>query len=167
MSGFEAFGGLNIKRSWVHWQFLFKALSLFWRCKGQSCPLSPDMGLLRTLEDSDRRIGMIILIWIWSLVFGTPYFQILAINLDFYRAKNINVIWVLIWGFGACWRFLTGVWYLDLDSDMVTCQWYTHVQNHGSLCWFWRCYEHPLPLSPNVVVWRVLMIPDWCLASWS
>ena len=28
-------------------------------------------------------------------------------------------ILALIWGFGGHWRFLTGVWHLDLDLDMV------------------------------------------------
>ena len=45
--------------------------------------------------------------------------QILALYLDFEGAKNIHVLSVIIWGFGGCWRFLTGVWHLDLDLDMV------------------------------------------------
>ena len=36
---------------------------------------------------------------------------ILALYLDFEGAKNI-----LICGFGECWRFLTRVWHIDLDS---------------------------------------------------
>ena len=46
--------------------------------------------------------------------------QIAALNLDFEDAKNIHVLLVQICGFGECWRFLTGVWHLDLDLDMVT-----------------------------------------------
>ena len=42
-------------------------------------------------------------------------FPILSLYLDFEGAKNIHVLYVLIWGFGACWRFLIGVWHLDLD----------------------------------------------------
>ena len=53
------------------------------------------------------------------MVFATPIFQILALYLDFEGAKNINVLNVLIWGFGGGWRFLTEVWHLDLDLDMV------------------------------------------------
>ena len=30
--------------------------------------------------------------WIWSLVFGTPIFRILALYLDFEGAKNIHVL---------------------------------------------------------------------------
>ena len=35
-----------------------------------------------------------------------------------------------IWG---GWRFMTEVWHLDLDLDMVTGLWYTHGLNFGSL----------------------------------
>ena len=45
--------------------------------------------------------------------------QILALYLDFEGAKNIHVLQVLIWGFGGCWRFLTGVYHLEIDLDMV------------------------------------------------
>ena len=63
--------------------------------------------------------------------------------------------------------FLTGVWYLDLDLDMVTGIWYTHDPNFGSLPWFWRCKEHPCPLSHHLGLWRTLEVPDWGSASWS
>ena len=55
----------------------------------------------------------------------------MALYLDFDGAKNIYVLQVLIWGFGGCWRFLTRVWHPDIDLDMVTGLWYTHVQNFG------------------------------------
>ena len=58
--------------------------------------------------------------WIGSLVFATSIFLILALYLDFKGAKKIHVLNILIWGFGGGWRFLTGVWHLDLDLDMVT-----------------------------------------------
>ena len=58
--------------------------------------------------------------WILSLVFDTPMIQSLAFYLAFEGAKNIHVHKVLIWGFGGCWRFLTGDWHLDLDLDMAT-----------------------------------------------
>ena len=59
--------------------------------------------------------------------------QILALYLDFEGAKHIHVLEVLIWGFGGHWRFLTGVWHPDIDLDMVTGLWYTHIPNFGSL----------------------------------
>ena len=68
------------------------------------------------------------------------------------------------------WRmleFLTWVWYLDLDLDMVACPWYTYVLNFGSLSWFWRCKEHQCPLSPHLGLWRMLDVPDRGWVSWS
>ena len=59
-------------------------------------------------------------------------------------------------GFGGHWRFLTWVWHLDLDFDMVI----------GSLSWFSRFKEHPYPLSLDLGLWRMLEIPSWGLASW-
>ena len=53
-------------------------------------------------------IGNVILIWIWSLVFDAPTFRILALYLDYYDAKNIYVLQVLIWGFGGHRMLLTG-----------------------------------------------------------
>ena len=47
-------------------------------------------------------------------------FQLLVLYLNFEGAKNINVIKVLIRGFGGGWGILTGVWHLDLYLDMVT-----------------------------------------------
>ena len=60
-------------------------------------------------------------------------FQILGLYLDFEGAKNIHVHEVLIWGFGGCWGFPTGVWHLDLDLDMATGLWYTYDPNFGGL----------------------------------
>ena len=50
---------------------------------------------------------------------------------------------------------------------MVTGLWHTHDPNFGSLSWFWRCKEHPCPLSPHLGLKRMLEIPDWGLAPWS
>ena len=49
---------------------------------------------------------------------------------------------------------------------MATGLWYTHIPNFGSLSWFWRCKEHPCPLSPHLGLWRTLEVPDWGLAYW-
>ena len=59
------------------------------------------------------------------------------------------------------------IWHFDLDLDMVIDLWYTNDSNFGSLSWFWRCKEHPCPLSPHLGLWRMLEVPDWGLASWS
>ena len=45
--------------------------------------------------------------------------KIFALYLDFKGTKNIHVLLDIILGFGGCWRFVTGVWHLDLDLDMV------------------------------------------------
>ena len=60
--------------------------------------------------------------------------QILALYGDFEGAKNIHVLKVIIWSFGGHWRFLTGVWQLDLDYDMVTYLMYNIVPKFG-----WKC----------------------------
>ena len=59
-------------------------------------------------------VYIVLLIFICSLVFGLPMFERLALYLYFEVEKNIHVLKVLIWGFGGHWRFLTGVWHLDL-----------------------------------------------------
>ena len=69
--------------------------------------------------------------------------------------------------FGGCWMFLTGVWYLYLDLDMVTGLWYNYDLNFGSLSWFRRCKEPPCLLSPHFWLRRTLDVPDWSLVFWS
>ena len=89
------------------------------------------MGLQRTLEVTDWGLafenaggsilgfGILILIGIGSLVFGTPMFLIVALYSDFVSAKNIHILKVLILSFGGVWRFLTRILHLDLELDMV------------------------------------------------
>ena len=50
---------------------------------------------------------------------------------------------------------------------MINGLWYIKDPNFGSLSWFWRCKEHPCPLSPHLGLWRMLEVPDWGLVSWS
>ena len=54
----------------------------------------------------------------------------------------------------------------DLFLDIVSGLWYTNDLNFSSQSWFWRCKEHPCPLSPHLGLWRTLEVPDWGLASW-
>ena len=123
----------------------FGYLSWFLRCKEHPCPLSPLLGLWRTLEvpywslaswywfgyghlsliqtcskiwlsililkvqrtsmsvkssfetlkdagGSWVGFGIVILIWIWSLVYDIPMIWIFALYLDFEGAKNIHVL---------------------------------------------------------------------------
>ena len=65
-------------------------------------------------------LGILILIRTWSPVFDTAIFQILALYLDFEGAKKIHVLQLLVWRFGGKWRFLTGIWNLEIDLDKVT-----------------------------------------------
>ena len=125
------------------------------------------MGALEDARCSWLGFLILILTWMWSLVFWKSLFKILAINIHFEDAKDIHVLWVPNWGFGGGWRFLTGVWHLDLDCDMVTGLRYTYIPNFGSLIHFWRCKEHLCPSSPDLRLWRTLEVPDRGLASWS
>ena len=59
-------------------------------------------------------------------------FKILPLYFDFEGAKNIHVLEVLIWGFGGHWRFLTWVWHLDLELNLVNGYWYANMPNLGS-----------------------------------
>ena len=62
--------------------------------KAQSTYISfqPCCGDLKDTGGTRLQFGIFILIWIWSLVFDTPMFQILALYLDFEGAKNIHVL---------------------------------------------------------------------------
>ena len=82
------------------------------------------------------KFGILILIWIWSLVFNTPMFKILALCLYFEITKNIYVLCVLIWAFGGCWSFLTFVGNIDHNLDMVPGLWYNLVPNFVPLSLF-------------------------------
>merc|ERR1711954_260374 len=85
--------------------------------------------------------GILILIWIWSLVFGTNTFQILALYLDFESARNIHVLEFLLLGFGGYWRLLTRILHLDLDLALYLC--FEGAKNIHFLLvllrGFWRC----------------------------
>ena len=127
--------------------------------------LFPDLRLWRMQKVPDWGLGILILIFMWLLVFDTIIFQFLALYLDFEGTINIYVLCVIIWGFRGGWRFLTGVWHLDLDLDMVTDLWYTHILIFGSLYWFWRYKKHSSPSSSDLGLWRTLKVPDWVLSS--
>ena len=113
----DAFTGL-----WCTHDPNFGSLSWFRRCKEHPCPLSHQLGLWRMLEVPDW--GLASWSWFgygqWSLIYLWSEFWL---YLDFEGAKNIHVLWVLIWGFGGCWRFLIGVWHPDIDLDLVTGLW--------------------------------------------
>merc|ERR1712081_63795 len=90
-----------------HWSLIYPR-SQFWlsilTLKEQRTSMSfkSSFGALEDSGGSRLGFGILILIWIWSLVSDTPMIQILALYLDFEGAKNI--LYVLIWGF---WSSLT------------------------------------------------------------
>ena len=125
----------------------FGSLTWFWRCNEHPCPLSTNLELWRTLEVPDW--GLASWSWFWydhlSLIYQWSKFRLSILILKVQRPSMS--LKVLILGFGKGWRLLTGVWYLDLDMNRITVLWYNHDPNFGSISWFWRCKEHPCPLS--------------------
>ena len=93
----------------------------------------------------------------WSLIYPWSNFGPL---IWFWRCKEHHVL-------QGNWRFLTEVWHLDLDLDMVTGLWYTNVTNIGSIFWFWGFKEHPCSLTHSLRPWRMLEASDCGLLSWS
>ena len=109
---------------------------------------------------------ILISIWIWSLVYATPKFQ----------------IWlsIMIW---RCKEKLCpcspdfGLWGMLEVPDWGLSSWPWFGYGHGSLIYpffefnlailILRCKEHPCPLSPHLGLWRRLEIPDLGLASLS
>ena len=57
-----------------------------------SMSFKSSFGALEDAGGSWLGFGILILIWIWSLVFDTPLIQNLALYLDFEGAKNIHVL---------------------------------------------------------------------------
>ena len=162
--------GILILIWYGHWSLIY-LWSEFWlsllilKVQRTSMSFKSSFGALEDAGGSWLGIDILILIWIWSLAFDIPLIWILALYLYFEGAKNIYVLQVLIWDFGGCWRLLTGVWHLDLDLNMFTDLWYPNIPNFGSLSWFWRCKEHPCPLSPIYGLSLGLGVPDWGLVS--
>ena len=111
----------------------FGSLSWFWRCKEHPCPFRSWFWALEDTGGSWLGCGILLFIWIWSLVFDTQIFQIVALYLDYEGSKNIYVFQVLSWDFAGDWRFLNETWHHDLDLDIVVGLWYTHSPNFGSL----------------------------------
>ena len=155
------------------WWSLIQPWSEFWlsililKVKRLSMSFKTSFGALEDTGGSWLGFGIFILVGIWLLVFDTSMVWSFALYLDFEGAKNINVLYVFIWGFGRRRRLLTGVWYHDLNLDMVTGFLCNHDQNFGLLCWFWSCKIQPCPLSHHLGLWRMLEVPDLGLISWS
>ena len=97
-----------------HWS-LMHPWSDFWlyilllKVQRTSMSFKSSFGAMGDAWGSWLGFGILILIWIWSLVFASTMIQMLDLYHDFEGANNIHVLEVLIWGFEGCWRFLTGV----------------------------------------------------------
>ena len=107
------------------------SLSCFWRFKEHPCPLSPHLGFWRTLDVLDW--GLTSWSWFgyghWSLVDPCSEFWLYILIL---KVQRISMSFKSSIG-ALCYRFLTGIWHLDLDLDTVAGLWYNNDQNFGSL----------------------------------
>ena len=80
-----------------HWS-LMHPCSEFWfsililKAQRTSMSFKSSFEALEDPGGSSLGFGILIIIWIWSLVFDTPICQILALYLDFEGAKNIHVL---------------------------------------------------------------------------
>ena len=110
--------------------------------------------------------GILIMIWIWSLVLHKPVIQILYLLSWLWQCREHPCPSPNL-GLGGCWRFLNQVLLLHNYLDIFIGLWYTNVPNFCSISWIWRCKEHPYPLSPHFWSCRMLEVHDWGLAFWS
>ena len=137
------------------------SLSWFWRYKEHPCCSSELWGMLE-IPDWGLESWSWFIYGHWSLIHPCSKFWL---YLDFEGRKNTYVLLVLIWGCRGCWRFLTGVWHLNLDLDMVFGVWYNHDRNFGSLSWFRRCKEHTCHLSTDLWLWSTPEVLDLVFGS--
>ena len=143
----------------------YGSLSWFWRCR--------EIHVLQVLIWSFRGrwrfltgFGILILIWIRSLVFNTPKIRIwpsililkvqrtpMTFKSSFLALEDAGGSWL---GFDT--SILISIWSLVFDIPMI---WIL------ALSWLSRFKEHPCPLSPHLGLWRMLKVHDWNLVSLS
>ena len=141
-------------------------LSGIWRYKEHPCPFSPNLKLwgMPDVPAWYLSFGHWFGYGQYSLVHPCSEFWLSILILKMQRTS------MSIKSSSGAWKMLEVTDWdlaLDFDLDMVTGLWYTLDPNFGSLSWFWRCKEHPCPLSPHLGLCRMLEVPDWGLASWS
>ena len=78
--------------SWTHPWSKFWLSILILKVQRTSMSFNSSFGALEDAGGSWLGFGILILIWIWSLVFDTPTIWILALYFDFEGAKNIHVL---------------------------------------------------------------------------
>ena len=82
---------------YCHWYLIYQN-SRFWvsililKVQRTSMSIKSSFWALENTASSWCWWGILILIWIWSLVFDTPMLWILALYLDFESVKNIHVL---------------------------------------------------------------------------
>ena len=128
------------------------------------CPFSPLLDLWRTLEVPDWGLGS----WSW---FGYGHWSLMhpwSKYLDFLLILKVQRTYM-------SFKYFLGLWRTLEVPDWGLASWSWFGYGHWSLIyplpefwllsWFWRCKEHPCPLSPDLGLWRMLEVPDWGLAS--
>ena len=92
--------------------------------------------------------------------------------------NSCSLSWFCTWKEHPCplspdfglWRMLEAPeWGLasSLDLDMVGGLWYTHNLNVVPLSWFWSSKEYLSPLSTDLVLLRMMEVPDYGLVFWT
>ena len=108
-----------------HWSLVFP-YAKFWlsililKVQRTSMSFKSWLGLWRTLEVLDLSLTSSSWFRYGHCFFINPHSKFWLSIFVFKGAKIINV---LIRGFGGHWRFLTGVWHLDLHLNMVIALW--------------------------------------------
>ena len=74
---------------------------LIFKVQRMSMSFKSSFGALEAAGGSWLEFGILILIWILSLISYTTLFQIMAFKIDFELEKNIHILQVLIWGFNV------------------------------------------------------------------
>ena len=82
------YGHWSLRHPWS--EFWLSILLL--KVQRTSMSFKSSFGALEDAGGSWLGFGILIIIWIWSLVFSTPIFWILALYLDFGCAKNIHFL---------------------------------------------------------------------------
>ena len=143
----------------------FSSPSSFWRCKEHPCPASPHLGLWILLKVTDWGVPS----WTWFEYGHWPLIPLSSnsflstLNLKVQRTSMSLKSWF------EAFNDAGGSW---LVLDILILSWIWSLFFSAPMFWiwalsvFWRCKEHPCPLSPDMGLWRTLEVPDWGLASW-
>ena len=113
----------------------FGSLFWIWRCKEHLCPLSPHLGLWRTLEGSDWGLAY----WYW---FGYGYWSLVHQYYKFWLSILILKVQRTSISFESSFGAL---------DDAGWCDW-------GLASWYWFGYGHWSLIHPNFKFWLSILI---------